>query len=102
MRIGILGSGLMRVKLGTIQVQLKGFKKWKSKELDRNLLSRDRQGGSLALCGSIRSFRHPIRHLGRFVDTNPTGELTSGLLDSGAIPSVQLSGQVPTGFCNSR
>src|SRR3984893_1828150 len=45
------------------QVQLKGFRRWKSKELAHNLLSRDRQSGSLALYGLIPFFRHPIRHL---------------------------------------
>ena len=38
------------------------FRKWKSKELARNLLSRDRLSGSLARYGSIHFFRHPIRH----------------------------------------
>jgi hypothetical protein len=65
MRIGILGSGLMRVKLGTIQVQLKGFKKWKSKELDRNLL----KGPSGWFTGTVRLdplFQAPDPALGPF------------------------------------
>jgi hypothetical protein len=40
-----------------------GVRKWKSKELARNLLPRDLQSGSLAPYGSIRFFRHPIRRL---------------------------------------
>src|SRR2546422_4469172 len=36
---------------------------WKSKELVRNLLSRDRQTGLLEMFGWIRFFRHLIRRL---------------------------------------
>jgi acetyl esterase/lipase len=44
------------------RVQLKEFRKWRSKELVRKLPPRVRQSGSLARYGSIRFSRHPIRH----------------------------------------
>jgi len=54
--------GYNAVERDPARLQLKGFRKWKLRELALNLLPVDRQSGSQGPYGSIRFFRHLIRH----------------------------------------
>jgi hypothetical protein len=56
------GSNHLDMEQGTEFIG-KEFRRWKLKELARNLPQRVHQSGSLARCASIHYFRHPIRHL---------------------------------------